>query len=58
MKLTFCPENTLREVLCKTKGRVDIENHNNTVYEIDCSNHETVYFGESKWSLKLFSDKQ
>ena len=34
------------------------EDKNNTPYEIDCSNCKTVYFGESKWSLKAHPDEQ
>ena len=30
---------------------------NNIVYEIDCNNYEAVNLSESKWSLKLRSDK-
>ena len=31
---------------------------NNVVYEIDCGNCETVYFGDSKRSLKSFPDER
>ena len=48
---------TLRKLLCKPKDRVATEDKNNTVYEIDCSNCQTVYFGESKRSLKSLSDE-
>ena len=47
----------MRKLLCKTKDRVVTEDKNNIDYEIDCSNCETVYFGESKWSLKSRSDE-
>ena len=43
---TFYTESTLRKLLCKSKDGVA------TVYEIDCSNCEAVYFLESKRSLK------
>ena len=38
------------------KDRVALEGKNNIVYEIDCSNCESVYFGESKLSLNSRSD--
>ena len=43
---------TLRKRLCKPKDRVATEDKNNIVFEIDCSNCQAVYFGESKRSLK------
>ena len=52
IRSTFYTENTLRKLLCKPKDRVATEDKNNIVYEIDCSNCEAVYFGESKQSLK------
>ena len=33
------------------------EDKNNIVYEIDCSNYEAVYFGESKRSLRSRSNE-
>ena len=54
---TFYTENALHKLLCKPKDRVATENKNNIVYEIDCSNDEAVYFGESKRSLKSRSDE-
>ena len=36
---------------------VATEDKNNIVYEIDYSNCQAVYFGESKRSLKLRSDE-
>ena len=54
---TFYTKNTLRKLLCKPKYRVATEDKNNIVYEIDCSNCEPVYFGESKRSLKSRFDK-
>ena len=47
----------MRKVLCKPKDRVATEDKNNVVFEIDCSNCEAVYFGESKRSLKSRSDE-
>ena len=43
----------MRKLLCRTAT----EDKNNTVYEMDCSNCEEVYFGESKRSLKSRSDE-
>ena len=44
-----------------SKPKVDLslatEDKNDIVYEIDCSNCEAVYFGESKRSLKSRSDE-
>ena len=54
---TFYPESTLRKLLCKPKDRVVTEDKNNIVYEIDGSNCEVVYFGESKQFLKSHSDE-
>ena len=34
------------------------EDKNDIVYEMDCTNCEAVYFGESKQSLKLHSDER
>ena len=48
---TFYTEKTLHNLLCKPKNRVAAEDKNNIAYEIDCSNCETVFFGESKRSL-------
>ena len=50
-------ESTLCQLLCKPKDRVDTNDKNNIVYEIDCSNCEAVYFGETKRSLKPRSDE-
>ena len=57
IRSTFYTENTLRKLLCKPKDRVATEDKNNIVYEIDCSNCEAVYFGESKRSLKSCSNE-
>ena len=57
IRSTFYTEKTLRKLLCKPKDRVATEDKNNIVYEIDCSNCEAVYFGESKRSLKSPSDE-
>ena len=45
------------KLLCKPKARVATEDKNNIDYEIDCSNCQAVYFGESKRSLKSRSDE-
>ena len=52
----FYTEMTLWK-LCKSKDRVATEDKNKIVYEIDCSNCQAVYFGESKQSLKSRSDE-
>ena len=54
---TFYTEMTLCQLLCKPKDRVATEDKSNIVYEIDCSNCQAVYFGESKRSLKSRSDE-
>ena len=51
----FYTEMTLHKLLCKSKDRVSTEDKNNIVYEIDCSNCQAVYFGESNWSLRSHS---
>ena len=56
IRSTFYTESTLRKLLCKLKDRVT-DDKSNIVYEIDYSNCEAVYFGESKRSLKLHSDE-
>ena len=48
---------TLCRLLCKPKDRVVAEDKNNVIYEIDCSNCQVVYSGESKRSLKSRSDE-
>ena len=48
---------TLRKLICKPKDRVATEDKSNIVYEIDCSNYQALYFGESKRSLKSRSDE-
>ena len=58
IRSNFYPKNNLRKLLCKPKDRVATEDKNNTVYEIDCSNCEAVYFGESKRSLKSDEHKR
>ena len=55
---TFYTQSTLCKLLCKPKDRVATKDKNNIVYETDCSNCETVSFGESKRSLKSHSDEQ
>ena len=44
IRSTFYSENILRKLLCKPKDRVLTEDKSN---EIDFSNCEAVYFGES-----------
>ena len=53
----FYTENTLHKLLCKSKAHKATDDKNNIIYEIDCSDCEAVYFGESKQSLKSYSDK-
>ena len=53
IRSTFYTENTLHKLLCKPKDGVATEDKNNIIYEIDCSNCEAVYFGESNRSLNL-----
>ena len=57
IRSTFYTESTLHKLLCKPKDRVATEDKINIVYEIECSNCEAVYFGESKLSLKSRSDE-
>ena len=52
MKSTFYTESTLRKLLCKPRDQVVTEDKNKIVYEIDCSNWEAVYFGESKIAFR------
>ena len=52
IRLTFYTEMTLHTLVCKPKDQVATQDKNNSVYEIDCSNCQAVYFGESKRSLK------
>ena len=54
----FYTEMTLRKLLCKPKDRVATENKNNIVYETDCSNCQTVYFGEAKRSSRSYEHKR
>ena len=57
IRSTFQNESILRKLLCGPKDRVATEDKNNIVDEINCSNYETVYFDESKRSLKSRTDK-
>ena len=57
IRSTFYTEKTLRKLLCKPKDRVATEDKNNIFYEIDCSNCQAVFFGESKQCLKSRSDE-
>ena len=40
------PTHTEHKLLCKANDQVATEDKNNVVYEIDCSNCPSVYFGE------------
>ena len=57
IRSTFYTESPLGKLLCKPKDRVATEDEKNIVYEIDCTDCEAVYFGESKRSLKSRSDE-
>ena len=57
IRSTFYTKMKLCKLLCKPKDRVATEDKNNIAYEIDCSNCQTVYFGESKRFLKPRSDE-
>ena len=48
IRSTFYTENNLHKLFFKPKNRVATEDKNKIVYETDCSNCETVYFGQSK----------
>ena len=54
IRYTFCPESTLRKLLCKPKDRVASED---IFHEINCSNCEPDYLDESKRSFKQSSDE-
>ena len=49
----FYTVNIFCKVLYKVKYRVTADEKNNFVFQIDYINFEVVYFGESKWYLKL-----
>ena len=57
VRSTFYTEKILLKLLCKPKDRVAKSDKNNIAYEIDCSNSQAVYFGESKRSLKCRSNE-
>ena len=57
IRSTFCTEMTLCKLLCKPKDLVATEDKNNIVHQINCSNCQAVYFGESKRLLKLHSEE-
>ena len=57
IRSTFQAKNTLRKLLCKHKDRLAADDKNNIVYEIDCSDCKTAYFGESERSIKSLSDE-
>ena len=48
IRSTFYTENNLHKLFFKPKNRVATEDKNKIFYETDCSNCETVYFGQSK----------
>ena len=50
IRFNLCTDSSLRELLCKLKYRVATEDKNDIIDEIDCSDCETVYFFESKWT--------
>ena len=58
IRSTFYTENTFCKLLCKPEDQVAAEDKGNIFHEIDCSNCEAVYFGESKRSLKSRSDER
>ena len=47
----------MRKLLCKPIEYQVAPEEKTIAYEIDCSNCEAVYFGESKRSLKSHSDE-
>ena len=57
IRSTFYTEETLHKLLCKPKDQVATEDKNNIVYQIDSSNCQAVYSGESKRSLNSRSDE-
>ena len=57
-RFTFYTESFLCKLLYKPKDQIATEDKNNIAYEIDCSNCEAVYFGESKRSLKSRSNER
>ena len=57
IRSTLYTKMNLCKLLCKPKDRVATEDKNNIAYEIDCSNCQAVYFGESKRFLKPRSDE-
>ena len=56
-KIHFLHGNTLRKLLCKLKDQIATKDKNIISYEIDCSNCQAVFLGESKRSLKTRSDE-
>ena len=58
IRSNFYTESTFRILICKPKDQVTTEDKNNIIHEIDCSNCEAVYFGDSKQPLKWHSDEQ
>ena len=47
----------MRKLLFKPEDQVATGVEDNVIYEVDCSNYEAVYLGESKRSLKSRSDE-
>ena len=57
IRSTFYTKMTFRKLLCKPRDQVATQDKNSILYEIDCSNCQAVYFGESKRPLKWHSDE-
>ena len=57
IRSTFYTEMFLHKLLWKPKDCIATEYKSDIDYEIDCSNCQAVYFGESKWLLKSRSDE-
>ena len=58
IRSTFYTKKTLRKLFCKAKDQVATEDKSNIVYEINCSNCQSLCFSGSKRSLKSRSDEQ
>ena len=57
IRSTFYTKKTLRKLFCKAKDQVATEDKSNIVYEINCSNCQSLCFSGSKRSLKSRSDE-
>ena len=57
LRFSLYTENTLHKLFYKHKVPEVTEDKKNIAYETDCSDCETVYFSESKQSLKSHSDE-